>query len=65
MTEREKEPITRPSDPQLMSNPAEKQTFVDPAEPKATTAFPTILVVVAVLAITIVALAVMLLLRYQ
>jgi hypothetical protein len=40
MTEREKEPITRPSDPQLMSNPAD-------------------------LAITIVAIAVMLLLRYQ
>ena len=42
MTEREKD---------LMTNPAEKQTFVDPAEPTPTTALPTIAIVVAVLAI--------------
>ena len=46
MTEREKD---------LMTNPAEKQTFVDPAEPTPTTALPTIAIVVAVLAIIIVA----------
>jgi hypothetical protein len=46
MTDREKE---------LMTDPAEHQTFVDPAEPKATTAFPTIAIVVVVLAIIIVA----------
>jgi len=46
MTDREKE---------LMTDPAENQTFVDPAEPKATTAFPTIAIVVVVLAIIIVA----------
>ena len=51
MTEREKE---------LMSDPAEKQTFVDPAEPKATTAFPTIAIVVTVLAIISVAIILML-----
>jgi hypothetical protein len=51
MTEREKE---------LMTSPAEKQTFVDPAEPKATTAFPSIAIVVAVLAIIIVAIILML-----
>ena len=51
MTEREKE---------VMSDPAEKQTFVDPAEPKATTAFPTIAIVVTILAIIIVAMILML-----
>jgi hypothetical protein len=45
---------------ELMSNPAEKQTFVDPAEPKATTAFPTIAIVVVALAIIIVAIILML-----
>lgn len=38
----------------LMTNPAEKQTFVDPAEPKATTAFPAIAIVVAVMAVILV-----------
>ena len=51
MTEREKE---------LMKDPAEKQTFVDPAEPKATTAFPTIAIVVAALAIILVVMVFML-----
>jgi hypothetical protein len=51
MTEREKK---------LMTNPAEQETFIDPAEPKATTAFPTIAIVVAVLAIIIVAIILML-----
>jgi hypothetical protein len=51
MTEHEKE---------LMTNPAEKETFVDPGEPKATTAFPTVAIVVAVLAIIIVAIILML-----
>jgi hypothetical protein len=51
MTEREKE---------LMTNPAEKETFVDAAEPKVTTAFPTIAIVVTVLAIVIVAIILML-----
>ena len=45
MTEREKE---------IMTNPAENETFVDPAEPKATTAFPTIGIVVTVLAVILV-----------
>jgi hypothetical protein len=52
MTEREKD---------LMSNPAEKESYADPAEPKATTAFPTIAIVVTVLAIIFVVVAVMLL----
>jgi hypothetical protein len=51
MTEREKD---------LMTDPAEKQSFVDPAEPKATTAFPTIAIVVTVLAVIIVAIILML-----
>ncbi len=51
MTEREKE---------LMTNPAEEETFVDTAEPKATTAFPTIAIAVTVLAIIIVAIILML-----
>jgi hypothetical protein len=51
MTEHEKE---------LMTNLAEKETFVDPAEPKATTAFPTIAIVVVALAIIIVAIILML-----
>ena len=51
MTEREKE---------LMTNPAEKATYVDPAEPKATTAFPTIAIVVTALAIIIVVIILML-----
>ena len=54
MTEREKE---------LMTNPAEKATFVDLAEPKATTAFPTLAIVVTVLAIIIVAIILMLYFR--
>ena len=37
-----------------------KATFVDPAEPKATTAFPTIAIVVAALAIIIVVIILML-----
>lgn len=51
MTEREKE---------LMKNPAEEQTFVDPAEPKATTAFRAIAIVVAILAVILVVVVLML-----
>jgi len=51
ITEREKE---------LMADPAEDETFVYPAEPKATTAFPTIAIVVVVLASVIVAIILML-----
>jgi hypothetical protein len=44
----------------LMRNPAEQESFVDPTEPKATTAFPTIAIVVTALAIIIVAIILML-----
>jgi hypothetical protein len=52
MTEREKD---------LMSNPAEKESYADPADPPATTAFPTIASGVAILAIIFGVAAVMLL----
>jgi hypothetical protein len=51
MTERKKD---------LMKDPAEKQTYVDPAEPPPTTALPTIAIVVAVLAVIMVVLVLVL-----
>jgi hypothetical protein len=65
MTERERTPTNDPVENNLMTNPAEKQTYVDPAEPKATTAFPSIAIVVAILAIIIVVVAIMLLTRFN
>jgi hypothetical protein len=51
MTEREKE---------TMSDPWEQQSYADPEEPKATTAFPTIAIVVTALALICVVMIVVL-----
>ena len=51
MTERKKD---------LMKDPAEGQTFVDPAEPKPTTAFPILAIVVTMAAVIIVVIILML-----